>query len=134
MTRYVVDPGAALYLAENQLNIPKDHRLLAPTLLRSQVLDTLYRLHIQGDLSDEEATCIRRTFDKLKFRYLGDAVMRQRAWKIARQGQMNSTLYAEYLALTQLQADALIATDEKLIRAAEGVVELANLKTIVENQ
>ncbi len=131
MTRFVVDPGAALHIADNQLEIRKDHSLLAPTLLRSQVLDTLYRSYLQGEMSVEDATSTRRAFDKFKIRYLGDAVMRRRAWKLAEQRQLDSTLYAEYLALTQLQADALIATDEKLIGAAKGVVDLAPLRALV---
>jgi hypothetical protein len=38
MTRYVVDAGAVIELARLSATIPAQHRLLAPTLLRSQTL------------------------------------------------------------------------------------------------
>ena len=42
MTRFVVDPEIALTLAGSEAEIPARHRLLTPTLLRSQVLAQLF--------------------------------------------------------------------------------------------
>ena len=37
MTRFVIGPDVALYLAQSQAVVPAQHQLLAPTLIRSQV-------------------------------------------------------------------------------------------------
>ena len=38
MTRFVVDAGAVLHMAGEELEVAPEHELLAPTLLRSQVV------------------------------------------------------------------------------------------------
>jgi hypothetical protein len=38
MTRFVVDASAVLHLASAGVEVPGAHKLLAPTLLRSQTL------------------------------------------------------------------------------------------------
>ncbi len=38
MTRFVIGPDVALYLAQSQTEVPAQQQLLAPTLIRSQVL------------------------------------------------------------------------------------------------
>ena len=38
MTRFVVDSSAALHLASADTEVPAKHKLLAPTLLRSQAI------------------------------------------------------------------------------------------------
>ena len=43
MTRYVVGPDLAIRMARNEAVIRGDHQLLAPALLRSQVLPLLYQ-------------------------------------------------------------------------------------------
>jgi hypothetical protein len=43
---------------------------------------------------------------RMPIRLLGDAVLRRRAWELADQLGWASTYNAEYVALTQLQADA----------------------------
>lgn len=43
MTRYVIGPDVALRLAREEAVIREEHRLLAPTLLRSQLLSLLYQ-------------------------------------------------------------------------------------------
>lgn len=61
----------------------------------------------------------------LKIRYLGDRVLQDTAWKIARELGWSDTLDAECLALTQLQADAFITLDAKLARASKRIVRVA---------
>ena len=63
-------------------------------------------------------------------RLLGDAVLRKVAWELADQLGAASTYDAEYIALTRLQADALIALDDGLARSAEGLVELAPIEAL----
>jgi predicted nucleic acid-binding protein len=42
MARFVVDCGVVLRLASEAIEIPAEHELLAPTLLRSQTLSALH--------------------------------------------------------------------------------------------
>jgi indolepyruvate ferredoxin oxidoreductase alpha subunit len=66
----------------------------------------------------------------VQIRLLGDALLRRRAWDIADRLGWESTFDAEYVALTQLQADALITLDKKLARAVKGLVETAPLDAL----
>ncbi|MEZ6183731.1 MAG: hypothetical protein R3F62_01835 [Planctomycetota bacterium] len=129
MSRYVLDLPAALRLIERARPLG-EHRLLGPTLLRSQVLDALFRAVLAGELEEEAARERLRRFDGLKLRFLGDAVLRRRAWELARRLGWDSTLRAEYVALAQLQADALITPDRAFARSLQGVVETAPLSAL----
>ncbi len=71
MTRYVVDASAVLHLASARFEVPGEHELLAPTLLRS-----------------------------------------------------------EYVALTQLHADAFVTLDAELARRVEGIVAIASIDVL----
>jgi len=125
MTRFVIDAGVALQVAKGEIVPSQTHQLLAPTLLRSQVLDRLYDQVRSGELGEEAGLELNTRFGKLKIRYLGDAVLRRRAWALATRLKLLSTYPAEYLALTQLQADALVAEDPDLIGRAGQLVEIA---------
>ena len=120
--RFVIDVGVALRITEDETEIAPSHTLLAPTLLRSQVLDVLFSRVRNDELSKEVALDLNARFGKLKVRYLGDAVLRRRAWALAERAGMASTFQAEYLALTQLQADALVTEDDDLTSKARGIV------------
>ena len=133
MTRFVVDVGAALRIIEESVQLLPDHVLLAPTLLRSQVLDTLYRRVQRGELTEDVGLALNSGFAKLKIRYLGDAVLRRRAWALAAQARMENTFDAEYLALTQLQADGLIAESAELQRQAKGLVVVAPFEALLDS-
>lgn len=61
----------------------------------------------------------------LKIRLLGDRVSRATAWKLARELGWDDTWLAEYLAVATLQADALVAGDERLAAGASGIVPSA---------
>ena len=125
MTKYVIGPDVARRLAQDEAVIPDAHELLAPTLLRSQLLARLYRAVHDGEMTKKDADRQLDYVRALRMRLLGDRVLQNVAWKIADQLGWPDTLEAEYLALTQLQADAFITLDEQLARAAEGVVTVA---------
>lgn len=130
MTKFVVDCGSVLYLAREELPVPARHKLLAPTLLRSQTLSTLHRAVQAGEL-DADAARKRLAFvNALPIRLLGDAVLRHRAWELADQLGWADTFDAEYLALTQLQADTFVTTDAKLAREVEGIVPTATVDAL----
>jgi predicted nucleic acid-binding protein len=130
MTKFVIDPGVAIRMAGDKLEIPAEHRLLAPTLFRSQVLATLHEAVHRGDLSAPEARNRLDRIGRMPIRLLGDGVLRRRAWDIAERLGWASTFEAEYLALTQLQADAFVTLDADLARRAEGVVPLASYEVL----
>ena len=55
MTRYVIGPDVAVRLAREQAVIRGEHQLLAPALLRSQVLSLLYQAVRRGEMTRKEA-------------------------------------------------------------------------------
>jgi predicted nucleic acid-binding protein len=130
VARFVVDPGAVLHLAGNGIAVPAGHELLAPTLLRSQVLSLLHEAVHERKLSPEVAHERLVRVRAMKIRLLGDAVLQQRAWEIADRLGWASTLDAEYIALTQLQADAFVTLDKKLARSVKGLVEVASIDAL----
>ena len=69
---------------------------------------------------------------RLSIRLLGDGVLRRRAWDVADELGWASTYDAEYIALTQLQADALRhAQDaEPGAEAVEGLVATASIDAL----
>lgn len=131
MPKYVIGPDVALYLAQHEAVIAQEHLLLAPTLLRSQVLSLLYRAVLRGELTKTEAEQRLTYVRALRLRLLGDRVLQRVAWKLAEQLGWPDTLEAEYVALTQLQADALITLDTELARAVAGIVATASVDLLV---
>ena len=130
MTRFVVDAGAVIELARTEPEVLKEHELLAPTLLRSQTLAMLHEAVQRGEIEADVAREYLARIGKMPIRLLGDAVLRRRAWEVADQLGWASTYDAEYVALTQLQADALITLDAKLARSVEGIVPTATLAAL----
>ena len=130
MTRYVVDASAVLELAARAAEPSPEHELLAPTLLRSQVLSMLHEAVARGEIPPEVARERLAYVNAMKIRLLGDAVLRRRAWEVADRLGWASTYDAEYVALTQLQADALVTTDEDFERRVSGLVSTASIDVI----
>jgi predicted nucleic acid-binding protein len=130
MTRFVVDASAILHLASEQLEIPAEHELLAPTLIRSQTLSALHEAVQRGELPADVARERLARIGRMPIRLLGDAVLRRRAWEVADQLGWASTYNAEYIALTQLQADVFITLDAELARSVAGTVTTASLEAL----
>ena len=130
MTRFVVDAGAALHLAEHEIVVAAEHELLAPTLLRSETLSILHQAVHRGEIPAAAARDRLERLWRMRIRLLGDAVLRRVAWKIADQLGWAETFTAEYLALTQLQADAFITLDADLARRVQRVVKTAPIDAL----
>jgi predicted nucleic acid-binding protein len=130
VTRFVIDCGVALHLAGEELPVSAEHELLAPTLLRSQTLSALHEAVHAGELQEDVALERLARIQALPIRLLGDAVLRRNAWRFADQLGWASTYDAEYLALTQLQADAFVTLDAELARRAQGVVPTARIDAL----
>jgi predicted nucleic acid-binding protein len=130
MTRYVIGPDVALRLARDEAVIHADHQILAPVLLRSQLLSLLYQAVRRGELTQKDAGRQLDYVRGLRIRLLGDRVLQNVAWKVAAQLGWPDTFDAEYVALTQLQADALITLDRRLAHAAADLVTVAPIETL----
>jgi predicted nucleic acid-binding protein len=107
-----------------------EHELVAPTLLRSQVLSELHAAVQRGELPADVARERLARVGRMPIRLLGDAVLRRRAWEVADRLGWASTYEAEYVALTQLQADAIVTLDAELARSVEGVVATASIDAL----
>ena len=84
MTRYVIGPDVAIRLArDHQAVIRGGHQILAPALLRSQVLSLLYQAVRRGEMTRKEAERHLEYVRALRIRLLGDRVLQNVAWKAA---------------------------------------------------
>lgn len=132
VARFVIDAPTLLHVVAEPVEIDPAHRLVAPNLIRSQALDLLYSRVRRGELDEDEALRLHERFTELKMRLLGDRVSRRTAWKIAREQGWDSTLDAEYLAITKLQADAFVTIEPEMAARAEGVVPVAPLSDLTK--
>ncbi len=126
MTRFVIEPLTLLQLGggtDGQVNAA--HRLVAPNAIRSQALNLLLHRVRDGVLTEKEALDVHEGMTQLKMRLLGDRVSRRTAWQIAREHNWTTIFEAEYIAVTKLQADALVTIDADLAAKAFGMVPLA---------
>ena len=131
MAKYVVHASAVVHLTSSERALAAGHQLLAPTLMRSQTLSLLHEAVHRGELTADAARDQLARIGRLPIRLLGDAVLRRRAWELADQLGWPATYDAEYLALTQLQADAFVTLDGKLARKVRDVVRVASIDDVV---
>jgi predicted nucleic acid-binding protein len=99
-------------------------------LLRSQLLVLLYQAVRSGEVTKKDAERELKYVRDLRIRLLGDRVLQNVAWKVADQFGWPDTFDAEYVALTQLQADAFITLDAKLARAVKDLVTIAPIEAL----
>lgn len=124
MARYVIDAPAALRIVREGITV--HHDLVAPNVLRSQVLGLVYASVRAGDTSREDALLELDAITSMRIRLLGDRVSRGTAFRLALEHGWADTANAEYIAVTRLQADALVALDPALASAAQGIVPLVD--------
>ena len=134
MTRYVIDAPTLLHLVANGVQVSPRHQIVAPNLIRSQALSLLLEAVRNGELTEDQALQHHERFTELKMRLLGDRVSRRTAWKIAREQGWKTTYEAKYLAVSKLQADAMITVDPAMVTKAKGLVPLAQLEAITEDR
>jgi predicted nucleic acid-binding protein len=81
VTRFVVDCETLLRIAAGEIEVAPEHQLVAPTLVRSQALSSLYEAARRGEMSRAEGLERVRRINSLKVRFLGDKVLQaQRSW------------------------------------------------------
>ena len=125
-TTFVVDARVAVDLAAAGATIPPEHGLTAPTLLRSQVLALVYESVRRGEIDERAGRKILDDIRGLRIRFLGDRSLEDNAWRLAVEMNWPDVHQAQYIALTQLQADALVTADDELAAAASAFVTVAS--------
>ena len=131
MTRFVVDCETLLRVAAGEIEVAAEHKLVAPTLVRSQALSALYEAASRGEITRAEGLERVRRINSLKVRFLGDKVLQRQAWKVAEQLGWDTIYAAEYVALTKLQADVFVSSDRDLAETVTGLVATATPDTLV---
>ena len=130
MTRYVIGPDVAIQLAHDEAVIRGEHQILAPALFRSQLLSLLYQAVHRAEMTKKDADRRLDYVRGLRIRLLGDRVLQSVAWQVADQLGWPDTFEAEYVALTKLQADALITLDRQLAHAVKQLVPVAPIEAL----
>ncbi len=127
MARYVIDAPTLLHLVDAGLHVAPGHQLVAPNSIRAEALELLLRDVRAGKRTEPAALEAHERMTEIKIRLLGDRVSRRTAWQVARQRDWDTLRDAEYLAITRLQADALVTVDPRLAAAAQGTVAVASI-------
>jgi indolepyruvate ferredoxin oxidoreductase alpha subunit len=130
VTRFVVDCETLLRIAACEIEVAAEHQLVAPTLVRSQALSALYEAFRRGEISPAEGIERVTRINSLKVRFLGDKVLQRTAWRVADQLGWETTYDAEFVALTQLQADSFVTSDDDLARAVSVLVETSTIDAL----
>jgi predicted nucleic acid-binding protein len=130
VTRFVVDCETLLRIAAGEVGVAPEHKLVAPTLVRSQALSALYEAARRGEITASEGIERVTRINSLKVRFLGDKVLQRQAWKVADELGWETTYDAEYVALTKLQADAFVTSNEDLARSVSGLIETATIDAL----
>jgi predicted nucleic acid-binding protein len=131
MARYVIDAPTLLHLVDAELHVDPGHQLVAPNSIRSEALELLLRDVRAGKRAEPAALQAHERMTEIKMRLLGDRVSRRTAWQLARQHDWDMLRDAEYLAVTRLQADALVTVDPRLAFAARDVVAVAAIDDLL---
>jgi predicted nucleic acid-binding protein len=130
MARFVIDAPTLLRLVEEGKPVNPEHQLVAPALIRSQALSLLLTAVRRGEITEAVALERHERMTEMKMRLLNDRVSRRTAWRIAQEQGWETTLEAEYLAVTKLQADALVTVDPAMIAKAADLVATAPMSAL----
>ena len=131
MARYTIDAPTLLHLVDAGLTVDPSHQLVAPNSIRSEALELLLRDVRAGTRTEADALAAHERMTEIKLRLLGDRMSRRTAWRIAREHDRDSLRDAEYLAVTRLQADALVTVDPALATVAQDMVPVADVAVLV---
>jgi predicted nucleic acid-binding protein len=127
----VIGPDVVLRLALDREPVPAEHQLVAPALLRSQLVSQLYQAVRAGEMTKPDADRVLDHMRSLRIRLLGDRVLQAVAWKVADRLGRPDTFTAEYVAVTQLQADAFVTLDAALAQEVKDLVRTATYEELI---
>jgi len=105
-------------------------RVIARTGFRWRGAALLYQAVRRGELTRRDAEAQLSYVHGLPIRLLDDLVLHNVAWKAAGLLGWPDTFAAEYLAATQLHADALITLDRRLADAVQDLVTVAPIEAL----
>lgn len=125
-----MDCETLIRIAAGEIEVAAEHKLVAPTLVRSQALAALYEAARRGEITATQGIERVTRINSLNVRFLGDKVLQRKAWAVADQLGWSTTSDAEFVALTQLQGDVFITSDADLARAVSGLVETATIDAL----
>jgi predicted nucleic acid-binding protein len=109
---------------------PGRARATCADALTLQTLSALHEAVHAGEIPPDVALDRLTRVWAIPIRLLGDAVLRRRAWEVAEQLGWAETYDAEYVAFTQLQADAFVTLNLELARQVEGIVPTATIEAL----
>ena len=127
----MIDAPTLLHLVDAGLQVDPAHQLVAPNSVRSEALELLLGDVRAGKRTEASALEVHERMTAVKMRLLGDRVSRRAAWQLAREHGWSVLREAEYLAITRLQADALVTIDPDLASAARDVVMVAAISDLL---
>src|SRR3954468_2797004 len=133
MARHSNGPATLLQRLDSGPTVADAHQLVAPSSLRSEALQLLLDDVRRGGRTEKSALEAHERMTALKVRVLGDRVSRRTAWQIAVRQDWATLRDAEYLAVVQLQADALVTVDAGLAAKAAGLVATAEYEALFSN-
>ena len=117
-------------LARGGRQLHQAHQLVAPNSLRSRALGLLLAEVRSGELDERSALAVHERLTEIKVRLLGDRISRRVAWDLALENGWSDLTDAEYIAVTSLQADALVAENRVLALKATGLVPLVDIEQL----
>lgn len=132
VARYVIDARTLLQIIDDDVPVHPGVQLVAPSAIRSEAMDLLLADVRSDRRTDKAALEVHERVTERKMRLLNDRVTRRVAWQIARERGWDTLRDAEYLAVTRLQADALVTVDHDLAAKAEGTVPVAGLRALID--
>ncbi len=125
MARYEIDALTLLHLVDAGVAVHPGHQLVAPNWVRSEALELLLRDVRAGKRTEAAAMSAHEQMTAVRMRLLGDRVSRHTAWRVAREHDWDTLKDAEYIAITRLQADALVTVDPHLAALAREEIAVA---------
>ena len=91
----------------------------------------MYESVHRGEVDERSGRKILDDIRGLRIRFLGDRSLEDHAWRLAVELNWPDVHQAQYIALTQLQADALVTADGELAAAASAFVTVASTADIL---
>jgi len=92
--------------------------LVAPALIRYEVVNVLYQIGKKGQLSPETIAEAIQTLSRLPIHLYSDPELHSRAFALAKELALGATYHAHYLALASQLDCEFWTRDAKLARAA----------------
>ena len=92
--------------------------LIAPSLLRYEVTNAVFRPVRLGLAEADRALTVLRALERIPIRYFDDIALSVAAFEVASDLKLNATYDAHYVALAQQERAGLYTADIRLAKAA----------------